>query len=101
MTKEEVSLLLYLETRVVDHAGRVDLRHMNEGDIEIVTKWNKEGFVKFGRIDSKDKFLQYGTHWCQLSDKAWSEAYLERRAKADRTWATRKWLTTEEKRGKS
>lgn len=33
LTKQELSLLLFLETRAVDYGGRVDTRHMNMDDM--------------------------------------------------------------------
>jgi len=42
MTKNERSLLLYLETRAVDYGGIVDTRHMNQDDMEIAKEWNKK-----------------------------------------------------------
>ena len=97
MTKDEKSLLLFFESRATDNAGKVDLRHMNQQDIEIAKKWDKEGFCGFGRVASEG-VNQYGSHWCQLSDTAWHLAHQARKAKAIRTWDKRSWKTTEEKR---
>lgn len=99
MTKEEKSLLLFLETQAVDHWGQVDIVHMNQDDINIAERWNKEGFVKFGRIQFKDIKPAGGrnsTHWVNLSDKAWEKVADERKARAIRTWNKREWKTTEE-----
>lgn len=86
MTKEETSLLLYLETRVVDDGGAVDVRRMNEEDFEIATRWNTEGFIQFGKINPP--FKHPGTtHWVKLSDEAWVAAHIERLARAERTFA--------------
>ena len=38
MTSDERNLLLYLETRAVDHGGLVDAKHMNKEDMEIAEK---------------------------------------------------------------
>jgi hypothetical protein len=100
MTKEEKSLLLFLETQAVDYWGKVDIRHMNEDDMNIAERWNKEGFVKFGRIcykDIKPAGVKVSTHWVNLSDKAWRAAGDERKARAIRCWNKRTWKTTEEK----
>jgi len=97
MTEDERSLLLFLESRAVDQAGRVKTIHMNADDMEIAEQWNRDGFVKFGRIASED-LNEFGTHWCHLSDEAWGFAAAERKARAGRTWAKRDWKTTEEKR---
>lgn len=97
MTKEEISLLLFLECRAVDHAGCVAIIHMNADDMKIAERWNKEGFVKFGRIAFADLTKGHdGTHWCQLSDEAWRVVAAERKARAERLWTKRTWQTTEE-----
>ena len=105
MTKDEKSLLMYLETRMVDYGGSVDSRRMNKDDFEIAEKWNEVGFIKFGRICFKDIAAmreQFGagvigfTHWCYFSDEAWTAAHEERKARASRKHAGRKWRTTEE-----
>ena len=100
MTKEEKSLLLFLETQAVDYWGKVDIRHMNEDDMNIAERWNKEGFIKFGRIcykDIKPAGIRVSTHWVNLSEKAMNAAHDERKARAVRTWKKREWKTTEEK----
>lgn len=101
MTKEENSLLLYLETRAVDHAGRVDTLHMNDEDMGIASSWNAVGFILFGRIASAylktPKQVKYGTHWCRFSEEARQAACTERQARAERMWKARAWRTTEEK----
>lgn len=95
MTAAEKSLLLYLETRAVDYGGRVNTLHMNTEDMEIAAKWNKEGFIKFGRIVMRHHNSD-GTHWCRLSDNAWVLAHKERMNRWERLWAKREWLTTED-----
>jgi len=100
MTKDEKNLLLYLETRAVDHGGRVDVTHMNQHDFDLSKKWNDEKFISFGRVYSKDckSGLTLGlTRWVELSEAAWKAAHDERRARAARMWAKRTWLKTEEK----
>lgn len=82
MTSDERSLLLYLETRAVDHGGKVDAQHMNKEDFDIAKKWDEEGFVKFGRI--RFHSIVDGSRWCELSDEAWNLAHAERKAKCAR-----------------
>lgn len=95
-TKDQKSLVLYLETRIVDHSGRVDARHMNEDDFEQAEAWARAGFIGFGRIIAKDATAG-GAHWARFTDEAWAAAHGERRAKADRTRTKRTYQTTEEK----
>lgn len=87
MTRDERSLLLYLETRAVDYGGKVDARHMNKEDMEIARGWNKSGFLKFGRIKFHD-IDKGGTHWCELSDEAWVLVAMERKRRCSRIMAT-------------
>lgn len=101
MTKEERSLLLYLEARAVDHFGLVDTIHMNAGDMAIAEAWNTKGFVVFGRVAAA--IMPQGsrdsrpTHYVELSNEAWELAHLERRARYARNdnWRARTLRTKE------
>lgn len=98
MTRDELSLLLYLETRAVDYGGRVDMWKMKADDMAILKRWNDSGFLQSGRIVISD-INQDGTLWCLLSDDAFALAHQERRARAARMWAKRTFTTTAEKKG--
>lgn len=50
MSKDERSLLLFLESCAVDYGGRVNLARMNQEEVDIAGRWNENGFVSFGRI---------------------------------------------------
>lgn len=91
MTREERSLLLYLETCAVDRGGRVEIARMNAEDLAIAKRWNEENFIQFGRISSKDLARSVGNHWCFLSEEAWRLAAEERKARALRKWSSRQW----------
>lgn len=95
MSKDEKSLLLFLETRAVDYGGRVNLAHMNEGDIKIAEKWNKDGLIEFGRIVIRNCNSD-GTHWVKLSVNAFSIAHELRLQRANRMWENRTWLSTKD-----
>ena len=97
LTKDQRTLLLYLETRAVDHAGRVDGTAMNEHDFKQAAEWDRQGFVRFGRVAS-ECVTQHGAHWVEFTDQAWAAAHSERRARAERTRARRTYRTTAEKR---
>ena len=90
MSKDERSLLLFLETCAVDHAGRVNADHTNAEDFEIAERWNKEGFIDFGRIYSKD-CNHHGSNWCKLSEEAFQLAHEERQERAHRMWVAKTW----------
>lgn len=82
MTSDERNLLLFFEYCAVDNLGKIDARRMNREDFTIAEKWDKEGFVKFGRIKFKSIIKDsYSTRWCELSDEAWILAHAERKAK--------------------
>lgn len=97
MTKDEKSLLLFFETRQVDYGGRVNIQHMNNEDGDIAEKWNKKGFIGFGRIVIRNHNSD-GTHWCKLSDEAFKIAHKLRFERANRMWENKTWLSTGESR---
>ena len=93
MNKDEISLLLFLETCAVDNGGKIDIRHMNDTDREIAERWHKSNFISYGRIKFAD-INSNKTHWCHLSDEAFAEAHELRRKRATRMWKNRTWETT-------
>jgi hypothetical protein len=96
MNKTERSLLLYVETCAVDYGGRMNAERINTEDREILDRWKKAGFINYGRIIAAD-INSNGSLWVQLSDNAWELAHEERRARASRMWAKRRYTTTAEK----
>ena len=101
MTNNEKSLLLYLETCAVDHGGAVEGRRMNDEDFALAARWSVEGFITFERIrarDIKPDQQRVATHGVSLSQAAWEAAHKERRARAVRMDAKRRWRTIAEKR---
>ena len=95
MSKDEKSLILFLETRQVDYGGRVNTQHMNSDDMEIASRWDKKGFIGFGRIVMRNHNSD-GTHWCKLSEEAFQLAHELRRERAGRMWLNKTWLSTKE-----
>lgn len=99
MTRDERSLLIYLETCAVDYGGLVSIEHMNEGDLTIMEEWTESGFLEFGRITRASiKGLRDRSRWVKLSPTAWKLAHEERRARHKRIYDNRRWETTAEKR---
>ena len=99
MNKDEKSLLLYFETCVVDQSGRVNTLKMNKIDCDIAEKWDKEGFISYGRICFKDCIASRTkklTHFVQLSDKAINMAHQIRKERAARMWKNKSYETTKE-----
>lgn len=88
-TKDERSLLLFLETQIVDHCGQVASDSMNESDREIAKRWAKDGLIAFGRRRADEITGERGrgsrrAHWVQFSDKAWTIAHQLRRERGER-----------------
>jgi hypothetical protein len=99
LTREQLSLLLFLECRATDHGGLVDTRRMNESDMAQAAKWTADGFLAFGRLASASiKSLNGSTCWVTLSDEAWRLAHEERKARHARVYSRRQWLKTSELR---
>jgi hypothetical protein len=97
MSKDERSLLLYLETCAVDNGGKINIDYMNDIDREIAERWNKSKFIGYGRIKLSDININSNkTHWCYLSDDAFAEAHKLRKERAIRMWDRRKFRTTQE-----
>lgn len=89
LTKDELNLLLYLETRAVDYKGIIDTRHLNPNDFEIANGWDSKGcFVSFKRYTQRGtggEILQL-TYRVQLFDEAWLAVHQERKARAARNY---------------
>lgn len=96
MTKNELSLLLYLETCLVDKSGRVNPLKINTDDRKIMDLWKAKGFIRCGRIVYHD-CNKDGSLWVAFSNDAWAAAHAERRARSDRLLAERNYETTDER----
>lgn len=94
MTKCELSLLLYLESRAVDHGGLVDLKFITNDDMNIAESWNVSGYIEFVRLDFESvERLHHSTYAVKLTEKAWEDAHKERRARYERIYKNRRWST--------
>lgn len=81
MSKDERSLLLYIETVAVDNGGLIDNRKINDVDRKILKKWNDEEFIYWSRItwESLQKLVNhYTSTLVRLSKDAWKLAHEER-----------------------
>lgn len=84
MTRDERSLLLYIETCAVDYGGLVNSLRINQVDREILKRWDADGFISFSRITFKSLELLQDkncTNLVRLSEDAWKLAHEERRAR--------------------
>ena len=95
-SKDFKSLLLYLETCMVDSCGRIQGQKMNEEDFAIAKQMNVEGLIEFGRLRFHEdrelkrynkSFPQY-THYVRFSDKAWILVHRFRRERSE-AWILR------------
>ena len=84
--KDQTSMLLYLETCIVDNFGFAKGVSMNVTDIEIAKKWDDEGFLVFKRVpyDYLKETERSNTHYVRFSDEAWKLAHKLRRERAER-----------------
>jgi RecB family endonuclease NucS len=85
MSKDERSLLLYIETCVVDYAGLIHSLKINEDDRTLLKKWDESGFISWSRITFKSLQLLSDKHrstLVRLSEEAWTLAHQERRNRA-------------------
>lgn len=100
MSGAEKSLLLYLETRMVDYQGRIDNRHLNGVDDEILEEWRRKGYLRFGRIVFRDS-KRHESRWVDLPESMMRLAWDLRMEKAREGQKNRSYERTEEKRGRS
>lgn len=83
LTKEEKSLLLFLEVCIVDRACIVNTVHMNEEDMYIAKKWDRDGLIQFGRVWSTE-VKEGRTHYVIFSERAFELAHQERKERGER-----------------
>jgi len=100
MTREERSLLLFLESCATDFGGKVDVRRMNDDDSKILKEWVNSKFIQYGRISMVciEKSNDKKSCWVNLSNEAWELVHQERRARFVRIDANRSWKKSFEAR---
>jgi hypothetical protein len=84
MSKDERSLLIYVESVSVDYGGLVDSRKINAADRVILKRWHDTQFVFFSRITWNSVQMLHdhnNTDLVRLSDEAWKLASEERKAR--------------------
>jgi len=85
LNKDERTLLLFFETCLVDHNGKVATRHMNDIDREIAKKWTEEGFISFKRLplaEVEDKVTYALTYKVRFSEQAFEITHTLRKERA-------------------
>lgn len=88
-SKDFFSLVLFLETQMVDYGGTVATAHMNSDDFGIAAEMEEEGLITFKRLHSsyafdKKKNLRHVTYRVEFNEKMWEIAHKERRDRAER-----------------
>lgn len=87
LTKDQKSMLTYIETCVVDHGGTLEAARMNAADHEAMKDLKSLKLIDHGRMPSE--FLRvHGArkcaHWAVLTDAGWEVAHKLRRERAER-----------------
>lgn len=96
LTKNQKSFLIYLESRSVNYAGRIDYSQINEEDVEDLEKFVKLGWAETGRINSR-YHTENGSDWIELSIFGYDLAHRARKERAFRIIANRCYTRTNEK----
>lgn len=97
LTRDEISLLLYAESCMVDYGGLYQFERTNEADRKIMDRWRKDGFMDHGRVAS-ECLRPHVSLWLRLSPEGVAMAQELRRRRIERGWNGRKWYSTAEKR---
>jgi len=88
-SKDFFSLVLFLETCLVDYGGTVVTARMNKDDFIIAEDMVEAGLITFKRLPGsyvfdKKKNLRHVSSRVEFSDKMWEIAHKERRDRAAR-----------------
>jgi glutamine synthetase len=91
-TRVETSVLLYVETCLVDNQGRMNQVRMNKEDFDALDTLKAEGMLDYGRLPEKEieKYMkllgrfQTSTHWVSFTEEAWVLVAIMRRERAER-----------------
>jgi hypothetical protein len=89
------SLLMYLESCMVDYCGRIKGCKMNAEDFAIASQMNAEGLIEFGRLKYHEErplrkidVANGYTHYVRFTEKAWILAHKFRRERSQE-WINR------------
>ncbi|MDW5419120.1 hypothetical protein R6242_21335 [Iodobacter sp. CM08] len=83
LTKTDKSILLYMETRIVDFGGFLDGNKMNQADLESAHFFKTSGVIEFGRIPAKLlEAAKPSTYWVTFTNEAWELAHALRRERS-------------------
>lgn len=90
--RDQESLLMYLETCLVDYGGKIDPRRVNADDWKQMEEWEGDGLIRFGRLFAAEamkpnRHIPF-THWVLFNEEAWLLAPQYRRERAERLTKT-------------
>jgi hypothetical protein len=85
LTRDQKSLILYVETRCVDHDGLLRGEQMNQEDRENLKVFQESGHLTYGRVPAMMLSKLSGqTHWATLTDAGFALAHALRKERASR-----------------
>jgi len=87
LTRNQVSLLLYLESTLVEYGGTVESNRMNKDDFDDVPRLTEAGLIAgFKRVPAKllGTFARHVTHTVDFTEEGWRVAHQLRRERAER-----------------
>lgn len=90
LSKSEQSVILYLESCLVEQSGLFRARAFNEADWKLIERFEKVGLFVTHQIPSAAARKIHGTactHWVDFTDSGWLVAQAVRRLRADRVRA--------------
>ena len=90
LNNEDAALLVLLENAAVTYRGVVNVLQLPAGGLSKAKRWNRQGYIKFGRIAEQDA-TERGSHYVQLSNLALRDAQLVRINCIVTNWLQRDW----------
>lgn len=91
LTRAHKSVLLYIESCLVDYGGLLDSDRMNKADHDSIAELEAAGFVVVKRVPAKllGKFIgRKVTHYAELTETGWALAHEQRKERAQRSKET-------------
>lgn len=91
LTRDQQSIILYVEARCVDHDGLLRGAQLNADDHVNLQAFQESGHLTYGRVPAAMlSKLDGTTHWATLTDRGWALAHELRKGRADRIGLHRK-----------
>lgn len=85
LTRDQKSIILYVEARCVDHDGLLRGEQMNSDDHANLKAFQESGHLTYGRVPAMMlPQLRGQTHWATLNDAGWELAHSLRKERGGR-----------------